>query len=81
MLTYCVNGLPQENGRHEVHEVGLGEWRGCLPAPDNRVPLGQHESLAAALAKAGRLYLKVTPCRVCGQETLADELGWHPRNP
>lgn len=75
MRTYCVNGLPQEDGRHEVHAVELGARRGCLPAPDDRVPLAEHETLASALEKAGRLYLKVAPCRVCGRDAMPDQLG------
>ena len=67
MPNFCVNRNAQaESGDHEVHD--LASTKGCLPNPENRVPLGWHASCAGAVREARQIYSDVNGCFYCASE-------------
>ncbi len=61
MSSYYVNKNAQSNGDHEVHEGGCS-W---LPAPSNRIYLGEHSGCAPAVKEAKRYYSQSNGCYFC----------------
>ncbi|BDQ36949.1 hypothetical protein SYK_13090 [Pseudodesulfovibrio nedwellii] len=61
MPKYYVNKNQQATGEHEVHEFSCGH----LPAPENRVYLGVHETCKGALREAKKHYDNVDGCYYC----------------
>lgn len=61
MASYYVNKNAQANGDHEVHRSNCT----FLPAPANRVYLGEFESCAAAVREAKRYYTQSNGCYHC----------------
>lgn len=62
MANYCVNANPQPTGEHEVHNINTCP---ALPAPRNRVPLGDHNTCHTAVAAARRTYPTADGCKTC----------------
>lgn len=60
-MRYYVNKQAQANGDHEVHKETC--W--YLPAPHNRLDLGNCDSDQEALGKALRYYPKADGCKYC----------------
>ena len=63
MPNYCVNRNVDHPGDHEVHD--LDSTLGCLPAPANRLNLGQHASSVEAVAAAQVHFPTANGCRWC----------------
>ena len=63
MAQYCVNKNEQSNGDHEVHNLDVG----CphVPAPTNRIPLGNHAGCRTAVDKAKEYYRQSNGCYYC----------------
>ena len=61
MDPYYVNRNAQPNGDHEVHREGC-YW---MPAPENRIYLGQFYSCQQAVVAARRHYTQVNGCAHC----------------
>lgn len=69
MPDYCMNRNPQRNqdGEHEVHNLGAGLKQGCLPQKENQIPLGMHENCERAVEHARASYpnLLIDGCEHC----------------
>ena len=65
MAAYCMNKQQQSNGDHEVHNLDVGSR--CLPAPHNRISLGQHVTCQSAVAAARNRYptWRINGCYYC----------------
>ncbi len=61
MAKYYVNKNAQYNGDHEVHASSCS-W---LPAPENRIYLGEHDSCHAAVREAKKHYHQSNGCYYC----------------
>lgn len=61
MYRYYVNTNAQWNGDHEVHRDGCS----YLPAPANRIYLGQFMECYSAVAEARRHFQQVNGCYYC----------------
>lgn len=61
MPSYYVNKNAQLNGDHEVHVSG------CIfmPAPENRIYLGEFSSCKPAVTQAKQHYNQVNGCYYC----------------
>jgi hypothetical protein len=67
MPSYCVNKVAQSgSGEHEVHD--LASPYSCLPAPENRLPLGYHTNCRGAVEAAKAFYDDVNSCFWCARE-------------
>ena len=66
MDAYCVNRNAQSSGEREVHNISTN----CsfLPAPENRVDLGQHSSCESAITAAQAIYDLVDGCAYCAAD-------------
>ena len=63
MPKYCVNKNLQEDSKHEVHNLDLGNW--CLPRPENQHPLGEFVNDLEAINAAREVYLRLVTCDNC----------------
>lgn len=63
MARYYVNKNAQSNGDHEVHKSGCS----FMPAPENRIYLGDFESCFPAVRKAKDHYDQVNGCYYCSK--------------
>ena len=61
MARYYVNKNAQTGGEHEVHRFGCA-W---LPAPENRIYLGDFGSCRPAVTEARKHYSQVDGCAHC----------------
>lgn len=61
MARYYVNQNAQSNGDHEVHVQGCS-W---LPAPANRIFLGEHANCWSAVLAARQVYRQADGCAHC----------------
>ena len=61
MAYYYVNKRAQNNGDHEVHELGCN----YMPSDQNRQFLGNFTNCASAVAEARRYYSQVNGCYYC----------------
>lgn len=61
MSSYYVNTVAQSNGDHEVHAFSCS----FLPAPANRMYLGEFVSCAGVVLKARETYRKANGCYHC----------------
>lgn len=61
MAYYYVNRNAQSNGDHEVHTTGCG----FMPAPENRIYLGDFVSCRPAVVEAKRYYAQSNGCYYC----------------
>ena len=61
MAQYCMNKNAQSNGDHEVHRMDCS-W---LPAPDNRLWLGDFPSCHGAVREAKKYDSKADGCKHC----------------
>lgn len=64
MASYYVNKNAQANGDHEVH-VSTCNW---LPAPENRLYLGEFSSCTGAVSEAEKHYAQSNGCYYCSNE-------------
>lgn len=64
MAPYYVNKNEQPNGDHEVHTTGCQ----FLPAPANRVYLGEFAHCRDAVKEAKGYYDQVNGCFFCARE-------------
>jgi hypothetical protein len=58
---YYVNKNAQTNGDHEVHKHGCS----FMPAPENRIYLGDHSSCPPAVREAKKYYKQSNGCYYC----------------
>jgi hypothetical protein len=63
MADYYVNKIAQPNGDHEVHETGCN----FMPAPENRIYLGNHYSCENAVRTAKAYYRQANGCYWCSR--------------
>lgn len=61
MSRYYVNKNAQTDGYHEVHTTGCPH----PPNPENRIPLGNHESCGSAMIEARKIYPNSDGCKYC----------------
>ncbi|MBZ4188860.1 hypothetical protein [Niabella beijingensis] len=59
--SYYVNKNAQSNGDHEVHDQNCAG----LPAIENRIYLGVHDSCHTAVREAKNHYTQVNGCKYC----------------
>lgn len=64
MATYYVNKNAQNNGDHEVHKSGCN----FMPAPENKLCLGDFSSCHGAVREAKKHYPKSNGCYYCSRE-------------
>lgn len=64
MARYYVNKNAQPNGDHKVHPEDC-PW---LPAPHNRIDVGNHSSCRVAVIKAREYYSQVNGCKHCSPD-------------
>lgn len=64
MARYYVNENAQSNGDHEVHRYGCS----FMPAPENRVYLGDFATCAPAVLQAKKYYRQSNGCYYCSRE-------------
>jgi len=63
MTDYCVNMHAQPNGDHEVHTLACEH----LPAPHNRLYLGNFASCGPAVKEAKKTYPQSNGCYWCAR--------------
>ena len=63
MSSYYVNTNAQANGDHEVHTSGCS----YLPAPENRIYLGDFTNCHQAVVEARKHYRQVNGCFYCSR--------------
>ena len=61
MAVYYVNKNAQTNGDHEVHKSGCSH----MPAPENRLYLGDFPSCHGAVREAKKTYATADGCKHC----------------
>ena len=61
MAKYYVNKNAQDNGDHEVHELGCSH----MALPENRMYLGEFPSCHGAVREAKKTYAKADGCFHC----------------
>ena len=67
MPNYCVNKNAQPGtDDHEVHD--LASQQNCLPALENRIALGTHDSCRGAVTAAKQYYDDVNGCYYCAND-------------
>ena len=64
MRKYYVNSNAQANGDHEVHTPGCP----FMPAPENRIYLGEFTSCHDAVSEARKYYSQVNGCYYCSSD-------------
>jgi hypothetical protein len=64
MSAYYVNKNSQSSGEHEVHKSGCS----FMPAPENKVYLGDFLSCQSAVVEARKKYSDVDGCYYCSNE-------------
>lgn len=61
MKKYYVNKRAQSNGDHEVHDIDCR----YLPAPENRLYLGEFSNCKEAVNEAKKTYSTADSCKTC----------------